>query len=85
MTEGAESCEVTVPLAHSRGASAPFTVPSRSTVDVGDLGELIVRIIVATAASPAWRDRVRLAGGFAEDVAKMLVKLDDQFRLKCRT
>ena len=85
MTEGAESCEVTVELAHSRGASATSTVPCRSTVDVADLGELIVRIIEVTAASPAWRDRGQLARGFAEEVAKMLVTLDDQFRLKCRT
>lgn len=75
MAEGAESRGVTAPLAHARGASAPSTVPCRSTVEVGDRGELIVRIIEATAASPAWRDRVQLAKGFAEDVALGLAEL----------
>ena len=54
------------------------TVPCRSAVEVGDLGELGVRIIEATAASPAWRDHVRLAQGFAEDVARRLLDLDGQ-------
>jgi len=74
MCEGAESCGVAVPLAHARGSSTTSTVPSRSTVEVGDLGELIVRIIEAAAGSPAWRDRVQLAIGFAEDVARMFVE-----------
>lgn len=78
MTEGAESRGLTAPLAHARGASAPSTVPCRSTVEVGDLGEVVVRIIEATAASPVWRDRVRLANGFAAEVARRLVELDGE-------
>jgi hypothetical protein len=71
MMEGAESCGVTVELADARGPSATSTVPCRSTVDVGDL---IIRIIEAAAASPTWRNRVQLAKGFAEDVARMLAE-----------
>ncbi len=78
IVEDAESCGVTVPLAHARGASVPSTVPWRSTVELGEVGELIVRIIEATAGNPAWRDRVQLAKGFAEDVARMLAELDGQ-------
>lgn len=78
MLESAESCGVTVPLADSRGASAPSTVLRRSTVELGDVGELIVRIIEATAASPSWCVRVQLAKGFAEDVARRLAELDGE-------
>lgn len=74
MCEGAESRGVAVPLAHSRGSSATSTVLRRSTGEVGDLGELIVRIIEAAAVTPTWRDRVQLATGFAEDVARRLLE-----------
>lgn len=74
MTEGAESCEVTVPLAHPRGPSTTSTVPCRSTVEADDL---VVRIIEAAGASPTWRIRVQLAKGFAEYVATMLAEFDE--------
>jgi hypothetical protein len=37
-----------------------------------------VRIIEATATSPAWRDRVQLAKGFAEAIARILAELDGE-------
>ena len=60
------------------------TRPCRSTVEDRGFGELVVRIIESAAESPAWRDRVRLAWGFAEDVARRLlegtIRVDDHRR-----
>lgn len=75
VNESARSRSVTATLANPRGRSRAPAVASLATAPPAHLGELVARAIEATAASPEWRDRVRLGDGFAEDAARKLAEL----------